>query len=63
MAPLLLFFEFLNLLIDRVVGELSEEHFFLLVNELVHVLSALLFGELNSAPSDVHGFVDMVLLL
>jgi len=63
MAPLLLFFEFLNLLIDRVVGELSEEHFFLLVNELIHVLSTLLFGELDSAPSDVHGFVDMVLLL
>ena len=63
MAPLLLLFELLNLLIDRVVGELGEEHFFLLVNELVHVLSALFFWELYSAPGNVHGFVDMVLLL
>ena len=62
MASLLLFFQLLDLLVHRVVREFSEEHFFLLVDELVHILGSLLAWELHSASGDMHGFVDMILL-
>ena len=63
MASLLLFFKLSDLLIYRVVSEFGEEHFFLLVDEFIDVLSALFFWELDSAPSDMHGFMNMILLL
>ena len=63
MASLLLLFKLSDFLIYRVIRELSEEHFFLLVDELIDILSALFFWELDSAPRDMHGFMNMILLL
>lgn len=59
----LLLLELFNFLLDRVVGELGQEHLLLLVDELVGVLGALLFWELHAAPCDMHCLVDKVLLL
>ena len=62
-AALLLFFQLLNLLIHSVISEFGQEHLFLLIDELVHILGTLLSWELHSAPCNVHGLMDMVLLL
>ena len=61
-TSVLLFFQFFDLLIHRVVSQFSQEHLFLLVDELVHILGSLLLRELHTAPRDMHGFVDMILL-
>ena len=63
MSALLPLLELLDLLLHCVVGELGEEHFLLLIHELVNVLSALLLWELYTAAGDVHGLMDLVLLL
>ena len=62
-AALLLFFKLCNLLVHGVVGEFGEEHLFLLIDELVDILSTLLSWELHSTPGNVHCLVDMILLL
>ena len=62
LASLLLFFQFSDLLIHRVVGELSQEHLFLLIDELVDILGSLLLRELHTAPGDMHGLMDVILL-
>lgn len=63
MPALLPLLELFDLLLHRVIGELGEEHFFLLVHELVNILSALLLWELHTAAGDVHGLMDHILLL
>ena len=62
-TSVLLFLQFIDLLIHRVVSQFSKEHLFLLVDELVHILGSLLLGELHTAPRDMHGFMDVILLL
>ena len=62
MTPLLLFLQVPDLLVHRVVCKFSQEHLFLLIDELVHILGALLARELHSAPRDMHGFMDVILL-
>ena len=62
MSPLLLFFQICDLLVHRVVGKFSQEHLFLLIDELIHILGTLLARELHSAPGDMHGLVDVILL-
>lgn len=62
-SPLLPLLELFDFLLDCVVGELSQEHFFLLVDKLVRVLRSLLLRELDAAASDVHRFVNLFLLL
>lgn len=62
-STLLLLFELFDLLLDRVVGELCQEHLLLLLDELVGVLGTLLTGELDPAARNVHRPVNMVLLL
>ena len=62
MSPLLLFLQICDLLVHRVVGKFSQEHLFLLIDELVHILGTLLARELHSAPGDMHGLVDVILL-
>lgn len=62
MSALLSLLKLFDLLVDSVVGELSKKHFFLLSDELVNVLSTLLLWKLDTAASDVHGLMDVVLL-
>jgi len=62
-SALLFLFQVFDLLPYSVGGELSQEHFLLLLNKLVDILHALFLGELDSATGDVHGFVNSVLLL
>lgn len=62
MAALLLFFKLFDLLIHRVICQFSQEHLFLLIDELVDILRPLFSWELHSAPSNVHSFMDMILL-
>ena len=62
-AALLFVLQLLDFLLHCVVGQLCQEHFLLLVNELVCILSPVLFGELHTTASNVHGFVDVVDLL
>ena len=62
-SAFLLFFELFDLLLDRVVGKLGQEHLFLLFDELIGILSALLSWELHSAPGNVHRPVNVILLL
>ena len=61
-SAFLFFFKLSDFLIDRVISELSKEHFLLLVDELVDILSTLLFGELDTTSSDVHSLMNEVLL-
>jgi len=61
-SPLLPLLELFDFLLDCVVGELGQEHFFLLVDKLARVLRSLLLRELHAAPSDVHCFVDIIFL-
>ena len=60
---LLLFFKLLDLLLNSVVGKLGEEHLLFLVDEFIGVLSTLLLGELDAASSNMHGSVNVILLL
>ena len=63
MAPLLLFFQLLDLLIHSVIGKFGKEHFFFLVDELIDILGALFSWELDATPCDVHCLMNMILLL
>ena len=62
-TALLPLFKLFDLLLHGVIGELSKEHFFLLIHELCRVLSALLFRELNASLGNHHGTIDVLLLL
>ena len=46
------------LFIDSIAGKLSKEHLFFLIDELIDVLSSLLFGELYTGASNMHGLID-----
>ena len=61
-TSVLLFLQLIYLLIHRIVSQFSQEHLFLLVDELVHILGSLLLGELYTAPRNMHGFMDVILL-
>lgn len=63
MSSLLSLFKLFYLLLDRVERELSQEHLFLLVDELIGVLFALFLGELYTTTSKVHGLMDFFSLL
>ena len=60
-ASLLL--EPLNFLLDSIVGELNEEHLFLLIDELSDVLRSLLPWKLNPRFGDVHCWTDIASLV
>ena len=62
-ATLLPLLELFDLLLHRIVGKLSKEHFLFLVDEFCGILGALLFGELDASLGDHHGPVDVLLLL
>ena len=61
-AALLFLFKLLDLLINCVIGKFGQEHFFLLIDEFVDILCALLPRELHPTPSNVHGLVNVILL-
>ena len=61
-TSVLLFLQLIYLLIHRIVSQFSQEHLFLLVDKLVHILGSLLLGELYTAPRNMHGFMDVILL-
>lgn len=62
MSALLPLLKLFDLLVDSVVCELGQKHFFLLVDELVNILGPLLLWKLDTAARDVHGLMDVVLL-
>ena len=57
-AALLFELEVFDFFIDGVVCKLGQEHFLLLVDELVDVLTSVLFRVLEAGASDVHGGTD-----
>ena len=63
LTTLLLLLELFNFLLDSVICELGKEHLLLLLDELIGVLGTILLGELDSATGDVHGLVNVTLLL
>jgi len=62
-ATLLLILELFDFLINGIVGELSKEHFFFLVDKLICILSSILLRELHTTARNMHGLVDVVDLL
>ena len=63
MAALLLFLKLRDLLVHGVISEFSQEHLFLLIDELIDILGALLFWELHAASCNMHGLMNVILLL
>jgi len=59
-TALLSFFELFDFLLNRVVGQLSQEHLLLLVNELSGILCSLLLGELDARLGHHHRPVDVL---
>ena len=63
LTTLLLLFKLFDFLLNSVICELGQEHLLLLLDELIGVLSTILLRELDTASCDVHGLVNVTLLL
>jgi len=59
-TALLSFFELFDFLLNRVVGQLSQEHLLLLVNELSGILRSLLLRELDASLGHHHRPIDLL---
>ena len=63
LTTLLLFFELFDFLLYSVICQLGQEHFLLLLDKFIGILGTILLRELDTAASDVHGLVNVTLLL
>ena len=62
-TTILLQFEILDFFLNSIVGQLSQEHFFLLVNEFIDILCSLLPWVLDARSGNVHGHANVTPLL
>ena len=63
LTTLFLLFELFDFLLDSIVSELCQEHLLLLVYKLIGILGTILLWELDTTAGDVHGLVNVTLLL
>ena len=63
LTTLLLLFKLFDFLLYSVISELGQEHFLLLLDKFIGILGTILLRELDTAASDVHGLVNVTLLL